>query len=51
MKSFLLSSFAAALASAAITKEFVEGAGENGTSGQFVRISDSTSHVYEMIYK
>ena len=43
MKSFALVAATASVASAATTRSFVEGVGQNGTSGQFVRTTDGTA--------
>ena len=43
MKRFSLASLGLAAAQAASTRNFVEGVGENGTSGQFVRVATGTS--------
>ena len=43
MKRFALASVGMVAAQAASTREFVEGVGENGTSGQFVRVAKGSS--------
>ena len=42
MKAFGLATLIATTAHAAKTRSFVEGAGQNGTSGQFVVVNDGS---------